>query len=377
MHFIMKDIILQTLSSLETAYDKASFTVKKKLNKLGPLTISPFYGYGNTSSVTIAGRLLEKKGIAHSDEDTSIWANIFTMLKRYESDEIPNARIQAVFQDQKKTVTTDSEGYFEVEFSVKEKPKAAQIWYTVEFTLLDKITETQEKIKAKGEIMIPPENAQFGVISDIDDTILISQSTDFMQKAKLTFLHNAKTRKPFEGVSAFYKALQSERDREDYNPIFYISSSPWNLYDLLVHFCEVNDVPKGPFLLRDMGVNKNKFVKSGHIDYKVEQIKRLFDLYPNLPFILIGDSGQKDAEIYEKVVTSYPGKILAIYIRDVSDKARDNKIEEIKKRLQKQQIPLLLCNHTEDAARHAVKQGWISAESIEEIHQEKVNDEGL
>lgn len=375
MHFMMKEIILKTLSSLETAYDKASFTVKKKLNKLGPLTISPFYGYGNTSSVIIAGRLLEKKGIARSDEDTTIWANVFTMLKRYESDEIPNARIQAVFQDQKKTVTTDSEGYFEVEFPMKEKPKAAQIWYTVEFTLLDKITETQEEVKAKGEIMIPPENAQFGVISDVDDTILISQSTDFMQKAKLTFLHNAKTRKPFEGVSAFYKALQSGRDRKDYNPIFYISSSSWNLYDLLVHFCEVNKVPKGPFLLRDIGINKRKFVKSGHMDHKLEQINRLFDLYPDLPFILIGDSGQKDAEIYEKIAQSYPEKILAIYMRDVSEaQQRDASVEAIKKRLQ---IPLLLCNHTDDAARHAAKQGWISTESIKEINQERVNDEGL
>lgn len=78
---------------------------------------------------------------------------------------------------------------------------------------------------------------------------------------------------PFKGVSAFYQALQKGKEGTANNPIFYVSSSPWNLYDLLLHFCEVHDIPKGPFLLRDLGVSTGKFIKTRHIDYKVKKIE--------------------------------------------------------------------------------------------------------
>ncbi len=371
----MKDTVLKLLSGIETAYDKSLFIVKKKLNKLGPFTILPYRGFGNHTSVYISGRLLEDEGIAHPEESASMWSNMITMLKRYESDEIPNTNIQAVFQGQEKILTTDSEGYFEVSFPVKEPIAPKRIWNDIKFTLQDQITDNQGDVHATGNIMIPPSSAQFGVISDVDDTILVSRSTDLIQKGKLIFLNNAKTRKPFEGVAALYQALQKGSDEKQHNPVFYVSSSPWNLYDLLVHFCTINEIPKGPFLLRDMGLNKDKFIKSGHTSHKKEKIDRIFEAYPDLPFILIGDSGQKDAEIYEEIAHEHTDKVLAIYIRDVSKNERDTNVRKIANKLEKLNIPLLSCQHSEDAAQHAASKGWIHPKQVEKVRQDRVREE--
>ena len=76
--------------------------------------------------------------------------------------------------------------------------------------------------------------------------------------AKLTLLHNAHTRLPFEGVAGFYQALQRGRDGEAYNPVFYVSNSPWNLYDLLEDFLDVHGIPRGPLLLRDWSPRRSR-----------------------------------------------------------------------------------------------------------------------
>ena len=374
----MNQKILDFFSGIETAFDKTSFLVKKKMGWLGPFAILPYHGMGNHERVHITGRLLEEAALSAPEEDDSAWVNLYSMASRYESNEIPYTRIKITFLGQEKIVKTDSEGFFSVNFSVT-KALPNQVWHQAQFELVDQLTDDQEAIKAVGEIMIPSKTAQFGVISDVDDTILISRSNDLSRKAKLTFLHNAKTRMPFEGVAAFYQALQEGYDDQchdggRHNPIFYVSSSPWNLYDLLTHFCEVNDIPKGPFLLRDMGLDEDKFIKSGHMDHKMEQVEQIFQMYPDLPFILIGDSGQKDAEIYEKVAQHYPDQVAAIYIRDVTPEARDQEVRRIAERLREQGIAMHLCQTTQEAACHAAEKGFIRSKALKAVGKAQRED---
>lgn len=373
-----KDFLLSVLSEVEDSIDKAKFVMKKRVGALGPFVIQAYHGYGNHEALFIQGRLLEDEGLRQPEKDDSVWKNLNTMFNRYESDEIPYARLRATFQNQTNEIKTDEEGYFQVEFNTNEKLPANQVWHQVQFELIDQITEDQGEVKITGEVMVPDDSAHFGVISDVDDTILVSKSTDLIQKGKLTFLQNAKTRMPFEGVSAFYQALQRGNDGQRFNPIFYVSSSPWNLYDLLDHFCEVNEIPKGPFLLRDLGITKNKFIKSGHLSHKIEKVERIFRMYPDLPFILIGDSGQKDAEIYQKIVSDYPDKVLAIYIRDVSpneDTERDGKVNEIAQTIRSHGVDMMLCQDTEEAAHHAIQQGFIPNSALESVVKGKEDDQ--
>jgi phosphatidate phosphatase APP1 len=132
------------------------------------------------------------------------------------------------------------------------------------------------------------------------------------------FLGNARTRRAFSGVAAFYQALQAGKQAKEGNPIFYVSSSPWNLYDLLSDFFALNGIPAGPILLRDWGITEEEVLPTGHRSYKLKWIHSLLNTFSNLPFILIGDNSQEDPEIYRELVRLYPGRILAIYIRNIT-----------------------------------------------------------
>src|SRR5690606_6523602 len=131
-------------------------------------------------------------------------------------------------------------------------------------------------------------------------------ASNLLQMLKLTLFNNAHTRLPFEGVAALYQAFHAGAGGSEKNPLFYVSSSPWNLYDLLDEFFYLQDIPKGPFFLRDFGIDKDKFIVSGHEEHKIVQIEKILSTYPDMKFILIGDSGEKDPEIFTNVVQAFP-----------------------------------------------------------------------
>ena len=115
----------------------------------------------------------------------------------------------------------------------------------------------------------PLKRARFGVISDIDDTIVSSHVANKLKMILTAALSNSRTRKPFAGVAAFYRALHA-----GVNPFFYVSKSPWNLYAPLVEYLEVQGLPLGPLLLRDFGLLRQKEHKRegdrGHPDHLPE-----------------------------------------------------------------------------------------------------------
>jgi phosphatidate phosphatase APP1 len=178
-------------------------------------------------------------------------------------------------------------------------------------------------------------------------------------------------------VAAFYRALFQGAHEEIQNPLFYVSSSPWNIYDLLSEFFNLQNIPIGPIMfLRDWGISKDGLLPTTHSVHKLRAIRKIMDLYQDLPFILIGDSGQEDPEIYAEAVDLYPKRILAIYIRNVSrDLKRPEAIRELAKKVAEAGSTLILADDTLPLAQHALEQGWISPEAIPEIAAEKAADE--
>ena len=203
-----------------------------------------------------------------------------------------------------------------------------------------------------------------GIISDVDDTILQTFATNLLRVAQLTFLQNAKMRLAFPGVAAFYQALQVGADGQQDNPIFYVSSSPWNLYGLLTEFMALHDIPAGPLCLRDLGIDEDKLITTGHGSHKIEHIEQILTTYPTLPFVLIGDSGQKDPEVYAKIARRFPERILAIYIRDVTEDKRDAEVVGISAELN---TPMLLTPTSLAAASHAAQLGLISQSQLDKV----------
>ena len=220
-------------------------------------------------------------------------------------------------------------------------------------------------VRATGTVLVPPESAGFGVVSDLDDTVIETNVQSLLRMARTVFLGNARTRVPFPGVSSFYRALQSDGAGGRFNPIFYVSSSPWNLYDMLVEFLSLSEVPVGPMVLRDWGLSPAGIAPGRNRDHKLAALRDIFETYPGLPFLLIGDSSEQDPEIYAEVVGLYPGRVKAIYIRNLSrDLARPEAIGALAERVAAAGSSLVLANDTVGAARHAIEQGYVAAASL-------------
>lgn len=331
---------------------------------LSSLRIIPFIGYGNGNEVFISGLVVARSGKAKPVEGQSKWHNLKAMLRRYLRNEIEFADVAVTFMNMTRNVTTDKYGIFRCSFKIKPETSLSSIWHKAYLSL----PPLNEQVQA--EVMIINDTPEFGVISDIDDTIMISYATQKLQKLMLMILNNARTRMPFEGVSEFYHALQRGRVTEGYNPFFYVSNSEWNLFDLLYEFIEFNRIPKGPLLLRQMAIYfwRPWKLREFNKEHKKETIRTLFKVFDKLRFVLIGDSGQKDPQIYSEIAKEFPGRVLAIYIRDLGIEQNQKKIEIITTRLNQEfNTEMLLVKDSEAAAKHATEKGFISGDFWENI----------
>lgn len=370
-----QDVIAQFAHNVEQHYDDLKLRLQNRIGRSNDLMILPYRGYGNLDRLYLKGRVLEDKGIASPQDDDSIWDNLLNMYRRFESDEIPQAKVLARFQSVEKVVTTDEEGFFQVTIDPPEPLVEDKMWWEIELELLE--PQGKAPVRATGTVYVPGPQAQYGVISDIDDTVLQTGAESLLRMARTVFLGNARTRLPFKGVAAFYRALFEGMPGARRNPLFYVSSSPWNLYDLLSDFFHLQDIPIGPVLfLRDWGLTENEILPLDNRKYKTKVCRQILDAYPNLRFILIGDSSQQDPEIYSKLVKMYPDRIMAVYIRNVSkDLERPNAIRKLAEEVLEAGSTLILADNTLPMAQHAIEQGWIRAEAFPEIKAEKRADE--
>lgn len=370
-----KKLFNDTTSALEGKFDDLFFKLRKHLKLNDPLQIVPYRSYGTVNRLYIKGRVLEDKGINSATDRDTIFDNLVNMYHRFQSDEIPGATLKVNFQDQEHVVITDEEGYFMLNLAPEIPINPTDMWHGIDVELTEAPIEFPPGLKCTAQVLVPPIDAEYGIISDIDDTIVHTSATDILAMSRNVFLHNAKTRLPFAGVSEFYKALQLGRNGKRNNPFFYVSSSPWNMYDLLIDFLDLNQIPEGPLLLRDFGLQDNKFISSGHMGHKFKEIENILLTYPLLNFVLIGDSGQEDPVIYREIVEKFPGRVLAIYIRDVQLADREKIALAISAEL-KDSVELVIVDNTVEAAEHAAKTGLIFTHAIPAIEKEKMKDKG-
>lgn len=370
-----KDFFTSVSDDTETQFDRLKNRLFGRLDAKKPYKIVYYRGFGSPTAVWLKGRVLRERDLSTPSDNDTFWQNLLATYQRFNSDEVPGVTVRIDAFDQSYTTTTDKEGYFDITINPPDDLPPGRAWFPVRYSL-DGVTQpTGEAVEKDGYLMISPLYSQFGVISDIDDTVLVTGATSLLQTARLTFLGNAYTRLPFAGVAAFYRALQSGPVTTLFNPIYFVSSSPWNLYDLLVDFFRIQGVPKGPILLRDLGFNPELLSSQSHHTHKLAMIKKILDVNPQLPFVLIGDSGQQDPEIYAQVVRDNPGRIRAIYIRDVSVDMRDEAVRELIRTTEAYQVPMLLVPDTVEAAEHAASMGLIDPDTIPEIRADRRADE--
>jgi phosphatidate phosphatase APP1 len=369
-----KRIFYKLGNSSENYFDSLKLKLRQRLGLDMDVHILTYMTYANSEELYIRGRVMLNKNIEVSDRDT-VWKNLQNTYKRLSSVEVAGAKLRLTFHGTQEDFFSDEDGYFELPVRLKTPLPAEELWHHPLIELLAAPVDLPHPVQARAEVMTPPSTAKFGVISDIDDTVLTTHAQSLLKSAYMTFMNNAYSRLPFEGVAAFYQALQKGISGAEENPIFYVSSSPWNLYDLLVDFLELNKIPKGPLFLKDYGFTHNKLFTESHGIHKPKQIRNILKTYPHLNFILIGDSGQHDPEIYAEVIKEFPGRILAAYIRDVSLDERDLEVKQISEGIRQHQVEMILAENSLSAAEHAAAKGFIHPGMLPLIKAEKKADE--
>ena len=152
------------------------------------------------------------------------------------------------------------------------------------------------------------------MISDVDDTIMVTQVPTLWKAAYNMLLLSPRKRASVPGMAVMYNDIR--RMFPD-APFFYLSTSPWNVESSIRNFILDYGFPDGPLLLRDLDPRPKTFVPSG-VQHKLEYAEQLMEDFPDMKFILLGDDGQKDPSTYAEIAKRYPGRVLAIGIRQLS-----------------------------------------------------------
>src|SRR5205814_425606 len=160
-----------------------------------PFEIITYRGYGNGARAFICGRVIERRDIGASTENDSRLKNLYNTYRRADSDPLPLAQVDIEYADTKLEMTADDEGFLGGRIELANATATDDEWqkYSVELIRqVSAITPTAPlTVKASGEILVPSQTARFGVISDIDDTVIQSRVSNFLQAARTVILGNA------------------------------------------------------------------------------------------------------------------------------------------------------------------------------------------
>jgi phosphatidate phosphatase APP1 len=303
--------------------------------------IEAYVGHGGAPGVVVRGRVLDDPPPSEAVEGEGVVAAVRRTLRHFMTDELPGVPLRITVGGTVVETVTDPEGYFLVRLT-PERGSLTSPWTTGTVELAGAYRGLTESRTTTLDVRVPGPDARFGIVSDVDDTILETGVQRIGQMVRQTFTGSALTRTPFPGAAELYRDLAGGG-----NPVFYVSSSPWNLHPFLVGFLRHRQFPMGPVLLRDLlGGASGREQKAG-------RIHEVLDLHPDLPFVLIGDSGEKDPEVYADVVRSRPGRVLAVYIREVRLDPGDGRVERVSEAWSDDTVPFVLAADSDAVRRHA------------------------
>lgn len=351
----MPSLILRAAHQSHRQLRLLRLSLRRSLGIDRELRILPYRGYGTPARALVKARVLEDRHAAGPSQRKGVATHLQSFYLRYATREIPFAQVRVRWGRSSWVARADEEGFIDQWITPPEGVSPG--WHRVHL----EVAEGEGRgTSVEALVFIAGPEAELGVISDVDDTVIVTGVRHPLKRARALFFSEAKARLPFEGVPSLYAALRDGKSGHAHNPLFYVSSSPWNLYEHLEEFFSINDLPRGALLLRDWGLSKNGFAPGGGHGHKIARIEEVLSTFPHLPFILMGDSGQEDAEHYLTTLRAHPGRILAIYIRDVTrSPARAKALETLAQEALALGSELHVVQSSDEAARHAASRGWI------------------
>ena len=317
--------------------------------------VNVYHGYGYKDSLIVYGHVLARKPASRTKYTNNVLSNIISLVKLFLFRPAPGVDVMLAWEEQQIFSTTQRDGSFKFEWA--SVTAVLPGWHSVTVHVLNK--QHQPTAFGEGKIFVP-HITQYGFISDIDDTVLVSHSATTGKRLRVLFTSNPRSRKTFADVVKYYHLLSVAHTEPALpNPFFYVSSSEWNLYDYLNEFFKHNELPKGAFLLNEIKRWYQLF-KTGKTKHhgKLIKVARILHVFPTQRFVLLGDNSQSDPEIYAAVANKYPDRIVAIYLRNISSK-KESATKKMVQSIESKEIYTCIFKHTDEAIAHSRSIGLI------------------
>lgn len=162
-------------------------------------------------------------------------------------------------------------------------------------------------------VLVVDEGARFGIVSDLDDTVIRTYLPRPLIAAYNAFVVSEGSRKPVPGMAELFDAALVAHEGA---PVFYLSTGAWNTAPMLGRFLARNGFPRGPLLLTDWGPTNSGWFRSG-AEHKRATLRSLAADFPDVSWLLVGDDGQRDPAVYAAFAAAFPDRVRAIALRQL------------------------------------------------------------
>ncbi len=264
-----------------------------------------YTGYGSPDFVRVLGRVVLVPHWSRSQLGRATkefvkrrgWRNFLTAS-------CVRVKVHIAVGDRTVAVTSDRGGYLDHRIVQHDLLPG---WQTV--TL-----RTDQAPPVDCEVLVVGPDTEFGLVSDIDDTVLTTWLPRPMIAAWNTFVRDESNRQSIPGMARLYHQYLAAHPGA---PMVFLSTGAWNTYDFLNRFLQRHNYPKGALLLTDWGPTNTGWFRSG-MEHKRTSLLRLAAEFPKLSWLLVGDDGQHDPEIYAEFAHTHPDHVAAVAIRQLS-----------------------------------------------------------
>ena len=270
-----------------------------------PQTVA-YQGYGSTEFVRVLARVLLASKPAPGSQAEHAAKNGNQNIRgwrAFTSVPIPGVVVEIEIGGTVTRVRADRGGIVDTDIQVSLSPG----WHTA-------VLRAEGTEAAEARIFVVAPETKFGIVSDIDDTVMVTALPRPFLALWNTFVLNERARTATPGMAVLLDRLMVEHPDA---PVVYLSTGPWNAAPTLARFLTRNMYPSGTLLLTDWGLTQDRWFRSGQ-EHKSRNLERLAAEFPGMRWLLIGDNDQHDEQIYSRFSQEHGDKVAAIAIRQLS-----------------------------------------------------------
>jgi len=287
--------------------DRVTRFVAGRLRRRGWVgRIEPYTSYGTPGWVRILGRaLLAPPGTdvgEATERDAEAKDRAVRGWRSFLTAQVPGARVEVRLGEQVESVRADRGGYIDTVLECDLEPG----WHDVVLSL--------EGQSATARVLVLGPEQRTAMVSDVDDTVMVTALPRPLLAAWNAMVLHENARRPVTGMASLYGRWQRANPGA---PTFYLSTGAWNIAPALARFLARHRYPSGPFLLTDWGPTNTGWFRSGQ-SHKLQTLRRLMTELPHVSWVLVGDDGQHDPQIYADIAKEFPDRVDLIAIRQLT-----------------------------------------------------------